>query len=132
MATGQYLLKMGKVMRGIRGAITVDENTTQAIGVAAQKLVEAMLTANNNLAIEDIVSVLFTVTSDLNSAFPATAVREIAGFSQVPMMCALEIDVPGSLRRCIRVLMLVNTCMGPSEIKHVYLGDAARLRPDLI
>ncbi|WP_161820636.1 chorismate mutase [Sporotomaculum syntrophicum] len=119
-------------MRGIRGAITVDENTTQAIGVAAQKLVEAMLTANNNLAIEDIVSVLFTVTSDLNSAFPATAVREIAGFSQVPMMCALEIDVPGSLRRCIRVLMLVNTCMGPSEIKHVYLGDAARLRPDLI
>ncbi len=119
-------------MRGIRGAITVDENTAQAIGAAAQKLVNAMLTANNNLAVEDIVSVLFTVTSDLNRAFPATAVREIAGFSQVPMMCALEMDVPGSLRRCIRVLMLVNTGVGQSEIKHVYLGDAASLRPDLI
>ena len=121
-----------KVVRGIRGAITVDENTAQAIGAAAQELVGAMLAVNNNLASEDIVSVLFTVTSDLNRAFPATAVRELAGFNLVPMMCALEMDVPGSLRSCLRVLMLANTCASQSEIKHVYLGHAAGLRPDLV
>ncbi len=122
----------GNVMRGIRGAITVDENTEQAIGKAAQQLVSAMLTENNTLSTENIASVLFTVTSDLNMAFPAAAVRRLAGFNQVPMMCALEMDVHGSLNRCIRVLMLVNTSAGQGDIKHVYLGDAVRLRPDLI
>jgi len=121
----------GNVMRGIRGAITVDENTEQAIGKAAQQLVGAMLAENNNLSTEDIASVLFTVTSDLDMSFPAAAVRRLAGFSQVPMMCALEMDVQGSLSRCIRVLMLVNTSARQGDIKHVYLGDAVRLRPDL-
>jgi len=119
-------------MRGIRGAITVEANTAQAIGQGAQKLVNTMLTQNKNLTTEDIVSVLFTVTSDLNGAYPASAIRELAGFNQVPMMCAQEMDVPGSLKRCIRVLMLVNTSVGQGEIKHIYLGDAVKLRPDLI
>ncbi len=121
----------GNAMRGIRGAITVGENTEQAIGKAARQLISAMLAKNNKFSTEDIACVLFTVTSDLNRAFPAAAVRRLAGFSQVPMMCALEMDVPGSLNRCIRVLMLVNTSMGQDDIKHIYLGDAVKLRPDL-
>ncbi|WP_449240760.1 chorismate mutase [Desulfoscipio gibsoniae] len=117
-------------MRGVRGAITVDENTEKAIGDAARKLISVML-SENNFSIEDIASITFTVTHDLNAAFPAAAVRKLAGFSLVPMICALEIDVPGSLKHCIRLLMLVNTGAGQSDIKHVYLNGAARLRPDL-
>ncbi|AGL01955.1 chorismate mutase [Desulfoscipio gibsoniae] len=118
-------------MRGIRGAITAGGNTEEAIGDAAQRLVSTML-VENNISTEDIASMLFTVTSDLNASFPAEAVRKLAGFSQVPMMCALEVDVPGSLRQCIRLMMLVNTSASQSDIKHIYLGGAAQLRPDLI
>lgn len=118
-------------MRGIRGAITIDANTEKDISEAAQRLVSAMLAANN-ICTEDIASMLFTVTSDLNAAFPAAAVRKLAGFDRVPMLCSPEIDVPGSLSRCVRVLMLVNTSVGQDDIKHVYLGGAARLRPDLV
>ena len=83
------------------------------------------------LKAEDIASVLFTVTDDLHSAFPATAARQI-GWDMVPLMDAREIAVPNSLERVIRVLILWNTDLRQSEIQHVYLGAAAQLRPDIM
>jgi len=71
------------------------------------------------------------VTADLNAAFPAEAGRRLPGWTHVPMMCAQEIPVPGALPRCVRILMLINTTETASEVHHVYLRDAERLRPDL-
>lgn len=84
----------------------------------------------NGIAPQDIASVLFTLTPDLNAAFPAVGAREL-GWHAVPMLHAVEIDVPGALARVIRVLMLVNTDCAQDEIEHVYLDEAAALRPDL-
>ncbi len=117
-------------MRGIRGAITVEENSARAIGRATRELLQAMMEANN-VRVEDIISVFFTLTSDLNAAFPAATAREMPGWNRIPMLCAVEVDVPGSLGRCIRVLMLADINLGQREIKHVYLREAAKLRPDL-
>ena len=119
-----------KVVRGIRGAITVKENTTQEIFEATAELLRNIVEANG-IKTEDIVSVFLTTTPDLNADFPATAAREM-GWSLVPLLCAREIDVPGSMPRLIRVLMHVNTCKKQDEIKHLYLGEAAVLRPDLM
>ena len=93
--------------------------------------VEAILDANESMKPEDVGSALFTVTDDLASTFPAQAARQM-GWGLVPMMCAREIPVPGSLRKVIRVLVHWNTAMPQSEIIHVYLKDAVKLRPDLI
>ncbi len=115
---------------GIRGAVTVDTNTEQAILDATAGLLEQMARANE-VEVDDIAGVIFTVTPDLTAAFPAEAGRRLPGWTQVPLMCAQEIPVPGALERCIRVLMLVNTTKTIDEIRHVYLRDAERLRPDL-
>lgn len=117
-------------MRGIRGAIDVPENTAAAIGEATRKLVLAMM-EENQVATSDIASVMFTMTRDLDAAFPAATARQIPGWNLVPMLCAVEVDVPGSMGMCIRVLMLVNTGKDQHQIKHVYLGKAVSLRPDL-
>jgi chorismate mutase len=116
-------------MRGIRGAITVRENTREAILAATATLLQAM-TAQNALDLEELVSVIFTVTPDLNQAFPAEAARQL-GWTHVPLLCTMEIPVPGSLARVVRVLMLVNRNVPLSAVRHVYLGDAAVLRSDL-
>ena len=116
--------------RGVRGAVTVEVNTEQAILSATHELLREMLRANE-IDPDDIAGVFFTVTADLNAAFPAEAGRRLPGWSRVPLMDALEIPVPGSLPRCVRVLMLVNTTRTADEVHHIYLRDAERLRPDL-
>ncbi len=118
-------------MRGIRGAITVTEDQPDLILTATRELLESVLLANPGMRPEDIASIIFTVTADLSSTFPAQAAREM-GWSQVPMLCAREIPVPGSLPRVIRVLVHWNTERLQHEITHVYLREAVRLRPDLV
>jgi chorismate mutase len=112
----------------LRGANTVAANESAAILSATDELMRALL-ERNGLGPEDIVSCLFTLTADLDAEFPAVAARQI-GLSRVPLMCAREIPVPGSLPRVVRVLV---HCYPPedAEPQHVYLGEAARLRLDL-
>lgn len=117
-------------VRGIRGANIASENQPEAILAATRALLEAILEANPGLEPGEIASALFTVTDDLDAAYPAAAARQL-GWSAVPLMCAREIEVPGSLRRCIRVLLHWNTNLPQSAIRHMYLGEAASLRPDL-
>jgi chorismate mutase len=116
-------------VRGLRGATTVDEDTVSQVTDRSQELMRELM-ASNSLVEEDIISVLFTATADVTSAFPATAIREI-GFGAVPLLCAAEIAVPGSVPRCIRVLLHVHTTRSRDEIKHVYLHGAQGLRDDL-
>jgi chorismate mutase len=117
-------------MRGIRGAITVTTDTSEAIATATQRLLAAMI-ERNGVAIEDIASVLFSLTPDLRAAFPALAARSM-GWVEVPMLHFTEIAVPGSMGKCIRVLMHVNTERSQRAIEHVYLEGAVTLRPDLV
>ena len=117
-------------VRGIRGAISVDENTPEEVLNATRELLHTIQSTNPSLQSEDIASILFTVTADLNSTYPAQAARGM-GWDMVPLMCALEIPVPGSLPKCIRVLIHWNTPMEQSRINHVYLRAAVKLRPDL-
>ncbi len=117
-------------MRGIRGATTVDRDHPDEVITATREVLRSIQAANEGLAPESIASILFTVTSDLTSAFPARAAREL-GWDQVPLMCALEIPVSGSLPRCIRVLIHWNTTKPQTEIHHIYLNAAQTLRPDL-
>ncbi len=116
-------------VRGLRGATTVDEDTVSQVTERSQELMRELM-ASNGLVEDDIISVLFTATADVTSAFPATAVREI-GFGAVPLLCAAEIAVPGSKPLCIRVLLHVHTTKSRDEIKHVYLHGAQGLRDDL-
>ena len=118
-------------IRGIRGATTVSADEPDLILEATRELLEAILTANESMKPEDVGSALFTVTDDLASTFPAQAARQM-GWGLVPMMCAREIPVPGSLRRVIRVLVHWNTETPQGQVKHVYLRDAVKLRPDLV
>lgn len=116
-------------VRGIRGAITVDKNEAGEILAATRELLQA-ISKRNNVIPADVAAAIFTVTADLDAAFPATAARQL-GWQQVPLFCAREIPVPGSLPRCIRALILLNTSLSQEEIQHVYLRDAVTLRPDL-
>lgn len=116
-------------MRAIRGAITVEHNTEEEIVSAARELIEAVM-ESNALTPDDLISVIFTATTDLNAAFPAAGARQ-AGLQYVPLLDAVEIDVPGALQRCIRVLVHANIDKPLREIKHVYLREAKALRPDL-
>ncbi len=117
-------------IRGIRGANTASTDQPEAILAATRELLEAILAQNPGLVPEEIASVLFTATDDLSAAYPAKAARQI-GWVQTPLMCAREIAVPGALPRCIRVLLHWNTPLPQSAIRHVYLGEATQLRPDL-
>ena len=118
-------------IRGIRGATTVTADEPDLILQATRELHEEILEENEGMQPEDVASAVFTVTDDLASTFPAQAAREM-GWSLVPMLCAREIPVPNSLARVIRVLVHWNTDVAQSEITHVYLRDAVKLRPDLV
>jgi chorismate mutase len=117
--------------RGIRGATTVTADQSDLILEATRELLEAIVAANQAMRPEDIGSAIFTVTDDIAATFPAQAARQM-GWSMVPMMCAREIPVPNSLPRAIRVLVHWNTETPQGEIKHIYLRDAVKLRPDIV
>ena len=117
-------------VRGLRGAINVDENSANSILEATRELLSELLRANGIEDFGEIASAQFTTTTDLNAAFPAEAAREL-GMRQVPLLCGTEIAVPGSMPRCIRVLLHLNTEKSQSEMAHVYLRDARNLRPDV-
>lgn len=121
---------MEGVVRGLRGAIQVEANTEEAIFAATRALLGEML-LRNQLAPDEIASAFLTATPDLDRAFPAYAVRALRGWNLVPLLCAQEIEVPGAMPRVIRILLHVNTDLGQDAMRHVYLGAAASLRPDL-
>lgn len=116
-------------VRGIRGAIDIPENTEAAIEAATQELLLQMLDANR-LSPEWIISIFLTATVDIDAAYPAAAARKL-GWTDVPLLDAQEIEVQGGMPRVIRVLMHVETELTRAQIRHVYLGNAANLRPDL-
>ncbi|MFC5699896.1 chorismate mutase [Cohnella faecalis] len=117
-------------VRGIRGAITVDANEEKLILDGTIELLNEIVRVNE-IVPEDIASVLVTVTQDLDATFPARAIRQMADWELVPLMCSIEIPVKGSMERCIRLMVLVNTDASQADIRHVYLAGAAALRPDL-
>jgi len=116
-------------VRGIRGATSVENNTKEEIRAATKELLQKMLD-QNQVQVSDIASAFFTVTRDLDAEFPARIAREM-GWHHVPMMCSWEMEVPGSPRGIIRVMLHWNTDKTQDEIKHIYLKKAAQLRPDL-
>ena len=118
-------------IRGIRGATTVTADEPDLILQATRELLEEILAENEGMRTDDIASALFTVTDDLASTFPAQGARQM-GWGLVPMLCAREIPVPGSLPRVIRVLVHWNTELAQDQITHVYLREAVKLRPDLV
>ena len=121
---------MGQLLcRGVRGATTVETNTAEAILNATTELLQTMIEANA-IDQERVASVLFTTTMDLNAAFPAVAAREI-GWTDIALLNAHEMAVPGALPRCIRILLHLNTERAAKQIRHIYLREATKLRPDL-
>ena len=116
--------------RGVRGAITVNANTKDEIQSATVELLNEML-AKNEIETKDISFAIFTLTSDLNADFPAKYARLNCGFNKVPMMCYQELDVPNSLKMCLRILLNINTDKSQDKIKHIYLKGATVLRGDL-
>jgi chorismate mutase len=117
------------VCRGVRGATTVEFNSRDEILEETRKLL-ALMIRFNEIASEDVASATFTVTRDLDAEFPALAARQL-GWRDVPLLCSYEVNVPGSLQKCIRILITWNTKKTQQEITHVYLGGAQKLRPDL-
>lgn len=113
----------------VRGGITISQDSAAEVVQATRELLEKLL-AINRIDPNDIVSILFTVTPDITSEFPAVAAREI-GLVEVPLMCAREIPKPGALPLCIRVMLHFYTSLKRSQIQPVYLRDAVKLRPDL-
>ena len=112
--------------RGIRGATTVENNTKEEI-VSATKVLLTQIINANDINPDDVASVIFTTTKDLNAEFPALAAR-LMGWNNVALMCSHEMDVPGSLKMCIRILIHVNTDKNASEISHVYIKGARNLK----
>lgn len=120
---------MGTVCRGVRGATTVDINSRDAILLATRQLL-ALMIRRNDIDSNDIASATFTLTKDLDAEFPALAARQM-GWLDVPLLCGYELSVPGSLGKCIRILLHWNTEKSQKEIQHIYIQGAVRLRPDL-
>ena len=116
-------------VRAIRGAVQVDANRREDIIEATAELVAEVMD-RNDLATDDVISVLFTATPDLTAEFPALAARK-TGFHDVPLLCATEIDMPGAMPRVVRLLMHIETDRPRSELRHVYLRGAAALRLDI-
>jgi chorismate mutase len=115
--------------RGVRGATTVEHNSREEILSATRQLV-ALMVRRNNIDRHDVASAIFTTTPDLDAEFPALAARQL-GWLDVPLLCGHEMAIPGSLPRCIRVLVHWNTELPQDAIQHVYIHDAVKLRPDL-
>jgi len=118
------------VCRSIKGATTVERNTREDILAATTELLQLMV-EHNDIDPDDVASALFTTTADLNAEFPAVAARRI-GWTEVPLCCAHELDVPGSLRMCLRILLHINTDKAARDIDHIYIRGAKVLRPDLV
>lgn len=114
--------------RGVRGAITVGSNNEDEILEATRELLQALMRAND-MSVDDIASVYFTTTTDLNASYPAYAARQL-GWYDAALLCGHEMAVPGGLARCVRVLIHWNTTKTAKEITHVYLREARSLRPD--
>lgn len=118
------------MIRGVRGATTVNENDKDAIIEATIEVMEE-IQRENHIDPDDISHIIITMTNDLDATFPARALRNLSGYQFVPVMCAQEIAVPGSLAKCIRLMITINTSKNPDEIHHIYLKEAVHLRPDL-
>jgi len=116
--------------RGVRGATSVDEDSAEAIWSATTELLKLIIEANG-IDEDDVASVIFSTTPDLKAAHPAKAARDL-GWTQVALMGCQEMDVPGSVPRCIRVLIHWNTPKRNADLRHIFLRDAVRLRPDLV
>ncbi len=116
-------------VRAVRGAIQVDANERADILAGAAELVTEVMT-RNDLSTDDVISVIFTATADLNAEFPALAARQL-GFQEIPLLCGTEIDVPGAMPRVVRLMMHVETDKARARLQHVYLRGAAALRLDI-
>ncbi len=114
--------------RGVRGATTADGNTPEEILQATRQLL-ALMVRQNGIRAEDVASAFFTTTPDLDAEFPALAARQL-GWFDTALMCHHELDVPGSLRHCIRIMLHWNTDKPAAQIVHIYIKEAANLRPD--
>jgi len=122
---------MSQSVRALRGATTVEADDPAQIRAAARDLLPAML-AENGVTIDDLISVFVTTTPDLVSMFPATAFREECGLDDVPLMGAVEADVAGGTPLAIRVMVHCTTDLGRAEVRHIFQGRAAAMRPDLL
>ncbi|WP_079509551.1 chorismate mutase [Mesobacillus jeotgali] len=118
------------MIRGVRGAITVSKNDENEITLAAERLLRDMIDSNQ-IVPDDVASIFISATDDVDAAFPAKALRNLEGWTYVPVMCMKELAIPGSLQMCIRAMIHVNTQKKQDEIRHVYLEGAVGLRPDL-
>lgn len=116
-------------VRGIRGAIDVARNAKEEILSKTGTLLEALI-RENRVKAKDVAAAFFSLTPDLNAEFPAIAARKL-GWTDVPLMCCAELDIPGGMKKVVRILLLVNTSTPASKIRHQYLGNTPRLRPDL-
>jgi chorismate mutase len=116
-------------VRAVRGATQVEANTAESITAATQELLLEIMAANS-LSAEDVISVLFTSSPDLNATFPAAAARSV-GFESTPLICSVEIDVPGALPRTVRVMAHIETDLPKSDVAHIYLHGAKALRRDI-
>lgn len=121
-------MSISKQVRALRGATTADDDTPAAIEEATAELLRGLVDLND-VAEREIVSIVFTSTADLSSAYPAGGAHAL-GWTEVPLLCVAELDVPGSLRRCIRVLMHLYTDRDYATLRHVYLRGARSLRAD--
>lgn len=117
-------------MRGIRGAVTVEEDKKEEIWTAARDLVTKIL-LQNELRAENVGAMIFSMTEDIKSGFPSSGVRQVPELRLIPLFDALEPAIENSLAKCIRVLVLADVEKAQNEIRHVYLGKARNLRPDL-
>jgi chorismate mutase len=118
------------MIRGVRGAITVSKNQEEEIISSTEELLKEMI-EENQIDPNCVASIFISATEDITAAFPAKALRKLKGWTYVPVMCMSEIPVPNSLKRCIRIMMHVNTKTDQDKLIHVYLKDAIILRPDL-
>ncbi len=116
-------------VRALRGATTLERDERGHLFVRTQELIAAML-ARNGLTEDDLISIVFTATDDVHSAYPAEAARE-AGITHVPLLCTRELDIEGGIARCIRMLVHAYTTRTARDLRHVYLHDARQLRTDL-
>lgn len=121
---------MATKVRGVKGATTTDGTTAEDVLAATEQLLKALIEANG-IDQDDVAAVQFTTSPDLVAEFPAVAARERFDWNDVPLMCGHEMARPGALERCIRILIFWNTDKAQNEIRHAYLNDAAKLRPDL-
>lgn len=121
---------MSMMVRGIRGATTVESNTREEILEATSELL-SVIVESNLIDHDQVASIIFTTTVDLNAEFPAVAARE-SGWTDVALQCMHDMNVPGSLERCVRILMHVNTELSNAELRHIYLRGARQLRVDLV